>query len=383
MVRSARRTTERAKSRSAPSWLSPGTTNWLGRFVRSLQASSASSTARTSSGPTTFSSPGIATSPMTRYRSRWSSSSNSLISSSSASARASPREALASSTSPRRAMRASFFGSRPAPSSVVVPSSPRRGEVRGLALAHVSLLAPEPRTTRHDSPEHPAAQGSASGAPSRACGIAGYPGAPMRGSVRGLDAPTQEQALHLAAQPYRLLVLVDGDVGPPHDLTLRHRVAERDTVGQPDGERPRGRGDLGRHEPAVHGVAALPVQTLAGGEIPLGGRGHVCPEPSRGACRFPPQGRAGDADAELESDQVERTVERRVVPRLVGHEPVLGEAARDVVCCGLERHIHPPAQVTLHRTTVALEAGDDLDCPRVMEAPAVVPGPADRRQLVR
>src|SRR5687767_12210304 len=37
------------------------------------------------------------------------------------------------------------------------------GRNRGLALAHSYLLAPEPKTTRHNSPEHPAAQGATSG----------------------------------------------------------------------------------------------------------------------------------------------------------------------------------------------------------------------------
>src|SRR3712207_200442 len=42
-----------------------------------------------------------------------------------------------------------------------------------------------------------------------------------------------EQLLHLAAKPYRLLTLVDGDIGPSNHLPGRHRVAQLDAVGKP------------------------------------------------------------------------------------------------------------------------------------------------------
>src|SRR3712207_7461182 len=66
----------------------------------------------------------------------------------------------------------------------------------------------------------------------------------------------------------------------------------------------------------------------------------------------------------------------RVEPGVVGHEPVLREIARRVVRRRLERHVHPPAQVAFHSVAVALETGDYLDRPRVVEASAVL---ADRK----
>src|SRR5215207_6077029 len=108
------------------------------------------------------------------------------------------------------------------------------------------------------------------------------------GRSRKLITPTLELALQFAAQPYRLLALVDGDIGPPHHLPLRHLVAERHPLSETDGERPEDYGVLGRHEATVHGVASLPVQTLSGGEVPFGHRHHVGPEPVRNSGRFAP-----------------------------------------------------------------------------------------------
>src|SRR5215212_8880663 len=187
------------------------------------------------------------------------------------------------------------------------------GRNRGVALAHGHLPAPEPKTTPTQLSGTSCCTSPAS---SRLCSceITGCSDTLTCGRTRKLISPTLEPALHFAAQPCWLLALIDGDVGPSHHLPLRYSVAERDLLGKPNGESPQGHRVFGRHEAAVHGVAALPVQTLPGGEVPLGRRHHVGPEPGGSSGRFAPQGRMGHADAKFEADQVEWTVERRVVP---------------------------------------------------------------------
>ena len=62
-------------------------------------------------------------------------------------------------------------------------------------------------------------------------------------------------------------------------------------------ERSQGRGVLGRHETPVHSVASLPVQLFSGGQVPLGRRRYIAPEPGGGPRRLPSKGGVGDTDA--------------------------------------------------------------------------------------
>ena len=116
-----------------------------------------------------------------------------------------------------------------------------------------------------------------------------------------------------------------------------------------------------RHQPAVDGVAPLPVQALAGLQVALGGRHHVAGEASGRAGGLAPDRDAGDRQAEFKPDQVVGLVHRAVAPARVGLQAVLRKALADVVGGRLEGGVDAPAQIAKDRAAVALQRRHHLD----------------------
>ena len=142
-------------------------------------------------------------------------------------------------------------------------------------------------------------------------------------------------------------------------------------MGEADGQRAVLERRARRQELAVDGEAALSVEGLARGQIPLRGRHRVAGEVPGRAGRPAEQGGGQDRHVELQPDEVKRLVHRRVPAARIGVHPVLAKARRAVVVGGLDDDVHPPAQVVRDWAPVALDRGHHLDLAPVMELATV------------
>ena len=139
------------------------------------------------------------------------------------------------------------------------------------------------------------------------------------------------------------------------------RRSQRDAVREADRQAVLGERGRRRHQAAPDRLAALAVEHLADREIALGGRDHVGAEALRAAGGLAAQRRRGDADAELEPDQMERPPERGdLAARIDGHA-ILREAGRRVAGRRAEGDVDALAQVVVDVAAVALAVGDHLD----------------------
>src|SRR6185437_8060794 len=112
---------------------------------------------------------------------------------------------------------------------------------------------------------------------------------------------------------------------------LLYRPAQRHVVREPDRQGAMRQRVGRRQEPAIDGEAALAVELLPRGEIALGGRHGGAAETGGAACRFTAPAGAGHRDAALEPAEVKRLVPSGVAARLLGDQPVFGEAAANIL----------------------------------------------------
>ena len=139
--------------------------------------------------------------------------------------------------------------------------------------------------------------------------------------------------------------------------------------------------NVGRRLLAPDAEAALAVEHLAGLEVALGGRHHVGAEAGRRAGRLVAQRAAGDRDAELEPDHVDRPVERGVFAALVRQHGVFLEAAARVVGLALEHHVGAEREMMRHVAAVAIDRRRHLGDAVLLQRAAVALRLADVGQL--
>ena len=79
---------------------------------------------------------------------------------------------------------------------------------------------------------------------------------------------------------------------------------------------------------------------------------------------------------------MKRFVHRRVISGVIGDEPVFLEAPPHIIGIGGKGDINTPAKVAKHRTAIALDGGNHLHLPTMMQLSAVNSGLQHSRQII-
>ena len=137
--------------------------------------------------------------------------------------------------------------------------------------------------------------------------------------------------LHLAAETDRLRIVVERHVGRGQEFAGGDVALELDVMRKPDRQGAELQAALRRNELGINGIAAFAVEHLAGFQRPLGDRHRVAAEATAASGRLAAQRHIERRDRQLQPDQMERLVHRRIMAARIGRQAVLLEAGRGII----------------------------------------------------